>query len=237
MGSFRSSNVPHFIWSVACSGTLGLVLTRFRPALVLVLSWSLSVLVLVMVWSWFKRSFSTLKPGWLVCSFPQVWITTARRCLSTANVFSSTCSLLCPVTTTSRPSPQFYWRRANLTERRPSHANPASSQNSYLQVRKWAFSFTQSYSVFSLPLFRGKNLPINNRRETNKSILQRIDTFLIRGENIWTLCQKQYWAQRTSKVLIKAFHYAISVLLPKLGPSALAWARNLPMSNICFANV
>lgn len=43
--------------------------------------------------------------------------------------------------------------------------------------------------------------------------------FLSWGENIWTLCQKQYRVQRTSKVLIKAFHPAIFILWPKMGPS------------------
>lgn len=42
------------------------------------------------------------------------------------------------------------------------------------------------------------------------------------GENILTLSQKQYPAQRTSKVLIKAFQGAIFILLFKLGPSV--WA-------------
>lgn len=65
-----------------------------------------------------------------------------------------------------------------------------------------------------------------------------MDTFLIWGENIWTLCQKQYWAQRTSKVTIKAFHCAIFILLPKLGPAARTWigwfCSPPPPANNCF---
>lgn len=71
---------------------------------------------------------------WLLCSSLQAWITAVQRCLSTANVSSSTCSSRCPVTTTSRPSPPSCCRRS--TAPRLSPANRVCSPSIYLQVKK-----------------------------------------------------------------------------------------------------
>lgn len=70
-----------------------------------------------------------------LCSFPQAWITTVQRCSSTANVSSSTCLSHCPVTTTSRPSPQSCCRHVRSMAPRPWPANRVFRRSIYRQVK------------------------------------------------------------------------------------------------------
>lgn len=138
----------------------------------------------------------------------QAWITIVQRCLSTASVFSSTCSSRCRAITTSRPSPQSCCKHVRSMAPRPWLASQGLSWTSYPQVK----IFTWRQQIF---------FPLSN---LNRGLycLGRCVPYLRR--HVWPLSQKQYWAQRTSKVTIKTFHHAILNLLLKLKPSASTYA-------------
>lgn len=137
----------------------------------------------------------------------QAWITTVQRCLSTASVFSSTCSSLCRAIITSRPSPRFCCKHVRSMALRPWLASQVHSWTTYPQVK----IFTCRQQIFFLS-------PAGTGDYT-----VWVDVFLIWGKHVWPPSQKQYWAQRTSKVTIKEFPHAIFNLSLKSEPSAPAY--------------
>lgn len=80
-------------------------------------------------------------------------------------------------------------------------------------------SSCEGWHIWNTALLLGQN-KLEHHYGIASIPLKTTDKLLIRVENIWTVCQKQYRVQWISKDLIKAFHSAIFVLLPKLGPSA-----------------
>lgn len=166
------------------------------------------------------------------CPAPlQAWITTVLRSSSTASVSSSTCSSLCPATTASRPSPRSCCRPVNSTGPRPWRANPALSQRICPRVSSQdMYEPQQSLKRLDRKYFYPGldhnpqelhcNIAMNTVFAWHTCVSKSRYVSYLEAGNTWTLCQKQYWAHRTSKVMIKAFHCAIFTLLLKLGPSA-----------------
>lgn len=151
------------------------------------------------VWSWERNSRKNKRPWYKLWFLLQVWITTVQRFSNTASVFFSTCSSHCHAITTSRPSPPSCCRHVRSMAQRPWPASQFLSWTTYPQV-------TISVQCSRCRLFS----PLQHKHGI---ILFGGDVFLISAEHVWSPSQKQYWAQRTSEVMIKAFHSAIFNLL------------------------